>query len=116
LGLIARGSEHPANARSGALCHAAGREKEKNRERDMARIGIENISVFGLPPVEFVNLAGDLACQHISTGLSGYAFGVHDYPIYSLREKARRRREMKAAMRDRGVSILLAEASWCARA
>jgi hypothetical protein len=61
----------------GALCHARGREKEKNRERDMARIGIENISVFGLPPVEFVNLAGDLGCQHISTGLSGYTFGVH---------------------------------------
>ena len=35
----------------------------------MNRLGIENISVFGLPPVEFVNLAADLGCRYISTGL-----------------------------------------------
>jgi hypothetical protein len=28
-----------------------------NREITLARLGIENISVFGLPPIEFVNLA-----------------------------------------------------------
>jgi hypothetical protein len=33
------------------------------------RLGIEFLSVFGLPPVEFVNLAADLGCRYISTGL-----------------------------------------------
>jgi sugar phosphate isomerase/epimerase len=75
----------------------------------MPRIGIENISVFGLPPVDFVNLAADLGCQHISTGLTSFPFGVHDYPPFSLRDDAALRREMIAAMRDRGVSISLGE-------
>ena len=72
-------------------------------------IGIENISVFGMPPVAFVQLAADLGCQHISTGLSGFAFGVHDYPVFSLRDDAPLRREMLAALRDTGVSISLGE-------
>jgi sugar phosphate isomerase/epimerase len=75
----------------------------------MARLGIENISVFGLPPVEFVSLAADLGCQHISTGLTSFAFGIHDYPPFSLREDLALRREMIAAMKDRGVSISLGE-------
>lgn len=75
----------------------------------MANLGIEIISVFGLPPVEFVDLAADLGCQHISTGLSSFDFGVHDYPAWSLRDDAKLRREMVAAMRDRGVSISLGE-------
>jgi sugar phosphate isomerase/epimerase len=78
-------------------------------EPAMPAIGIENISVFGMPPVEFVALAADLGCQHISTGLSGFVFGVHDYPMFSLRDDAPLRREMIAAMRDTGVSISLGE-------
>lgn len=75
----------------------------------MASLGIENISVFGLPPIDFVNLAADLGCQHISTGLSVFDFGVHDYPAFSLRDDPALRREMIAVMRDREVSISLGE-------
>ena len=75
----------------------------------MATLGIENISVFGLPPLEFVNLAADLGCQHISTGLTSFDFGVCDYAPFSLRDDAALRREMIAVMRDRGVSISLGE-------
>lgn len=75
----------------------------------MVRLGIENISVFGLPPVEFVNLAADLGCQHISTGLISFPFGIHDYPPFSLRDDPSLRHEMNAVMRDRGVSISLGE-------
>lgn len=75
----------------------------------MARLGIENISVFGLPPVEFVSLAADLGCQHISTGLTSFPFGIHDYPPFSLREDRKLRQELTAAMHDRGVSISLGE-------
>jgi sugar phosphate isomerase/epimerase len=75
----------------------------------MATLGIENISVFGLPPVEFVGLAADLGCQHISTGLSSYPFGIADYPAFSLRDDKALRRELIAVTRDRGVSISLGE-------
>src|SRR5882724_8235171 len=75
----------------------------------MNRLGIENISVFGLPPVEFVNLAADLGCRYISTGLDPIDYNPHGYPRFSLREDKALRREMVAAMRDRDVSISLGE-------
>ena len=75
----------------------------------MTHYGIEYISVFGLPPVPFVELAAQLGCSHISTGLSSFAFGVCDYPSFSLCEDDNLRREMVAAMRDTGISISLGE-------
>ena len=75
----------------------------------MNRLGIENMSVFGLPPVAFVNLAADLGCRYISTGLTQFPINPHNYPGFSLLEDALLRREMIAAMRDRGVSISLGE-------
>jgi sugar phosphate isomerase/epimerase len=75
----------------------------------MPKLGIENISVFGLPPVEFVNLAADLGCEHISTGLISFGYNPHGYAPFSLRDDAALRREMIAAMHDRGVSISLGE-------
>jgi sugar phosphate isomerase/epimerase len=75
----------------------------------MHRLGIEHLSVFGLPPVQFVNLAADLGCSCIATGLVGVDFNPHNYPAYSLRDDIALRREMKAAMRDRGITISLAE-------
>ena len=75
----------------------------------MVRLGIEAISVFGLPPVDYVNLAADLGCQHISTGLSAYHYNPHGYPEFSLRDDAALRRDMIAAMRERGVTISLGE-------
>lgn len=57
----------------------------------------------------FVELAADLGFQHISTGLTSFDFGVHPYPPFSLRDDIPLRREMLAAMRDRGVSVSLGE-------
>jgi sugar phosphate isomerase/epimerase len=71
----------------------------------MRRLGIEQLTALGLPPVEFVNLVADLGCDCISTGLSS----MPGYASFSLRDDKRLRREMIAAMRDRGVSISLAE-------
>ena len=73
------------------------------------RIGIEALSVFGLPPVAFVNLAAELGCRYISTGLTQMPINPHGYPSFSLIEDAALRREMIAAMRDTGVSISLGE-------
>ena len=73
------------------------------------RVGIEFLSVFGLPPVAFVDLAADLGCRYISTGLTSYPYDPPSYPPFSLRDDPQLRREMTAAMRDRGVSISLGE-------
>ena len=75
----------------------------------MAELGIENISVFGLPPVEFVNLAADLGVRCISTGLTQLFYNPHGYPPFSLRDDPALRREMVAAMADRDVAISLGE-------
>nr|WP_230205060.1 TIM barrel protein [Parafrankia elaeagni] len=62
-----------------------------------------------MPPTEFVSLAADLGCRHISTGLESNPHGTLGYPPFSLRDDAALRREMIAAMRDRGISISLGE-------
>jgi len=73
----------------------------------MTRLGIEQLSTIGLPPVEMVNLAADLGCVCISSGMAGMPNS--DYPPYSLRDDKALRKNMIAAMRDRGVSISLGE-------
>jgi sugar phosphate isomerase/epimerase len=70
----------------------------------MDRLGIDFISVFGLPPVGFVNLAADLGCQCVSLGLMPNDRNPHDYPRYSLGDPTLQR-ELKAALRDTGVAI-----------
>lgn len=75
----------------------------------MSRLGIELGSVFSLPPVEHVTLAADLGCRSISTGLERGARNPLGYPFWSLRNDPALRREMIAAMHDRGVSIALGE-------
>lgn len=72
-------------------------------------LGIEQLSVFGLPPVEFVNLAADLGCHCISAGLTGLPYNPHGYRPFSLRDDAALRRELIAVMRDRGIALSLGE-------
>jgi sugar phosphate isomerase/epimerase len=59
--------------------------------------------------VDFVNLAADLGCRYISIALSPITANPHGYPAWSLRDDPRLRRDMIAAMRDRGVSISTGE-------
>jgi sugar phosphate isomerase/epimerase len=75
----------------------------------MIRLGIEQLSVFGLPPVEFVTLAADLGCTCISAALTAIPYNPHGYVRFSLKDDIALRRNMIAAMRDRGVSISLGE-------
>lgn len=74
----------------------------------MDNLGIEFISVFGLPPVRFVELAADLGVRNISLGLHPPDINPHGYPAYALGDLGLQR-EFKAVTRDRGVTLALAE-------
>lgn len=81
----------------------------------MNPLGLEMLTLLGMPPVEYIKLASDLGCAEVSTGLSGLPltmFGISDfapYPMWSLKDDAALRREVIAAMRDTGVRIGLGE-------
>lgn len=74
----------------------------------MTKLGIESISVFGLPRVEFVELARDLGCSYVTTGLESRGANPFGYPGFSLREREARR-ELVSAMDACGVSVSLGE-------
>jgi sugar phosphate isomerase/epimerase len=75
----------------------------------MDRIAIECLSVFGLPPVQLVELAADLGCPHVTINLGPVRCNPHGYPAWSLKADPALRRDMLAAMHHRGVSISLGE-------
>jgi len=75
----------------------------------MRKIGIEYISVFGLPPVEYVHLAADLGCVSIGTGLTPFPYNPQGYPAWSLRDDRALRQRMRSALRERDISISLGE-------
>jgi sugar phosphate isomerase/epimerase len=72
-------------------------------------LGIGLLSVFGLPLVEFVDLAADLGCRHISTGVRGLPLAPLGYEPYSLIDDAALRKNLRAAMNHRGVTISLGD-------
>jgi sugar phosphate isomerase/epimerase len=77
----------------------------------MNRLGLEMLSGLGLPPVELAGLAADLGCAHISVGPMQMPpqFNPLGYPKWSLKDDLAYRRELKAVLTDRGVSISLGE-------
>ncbi len=75
----------------------------------MAQLGIEFISVFGMPPVRFIELAAELGCPNISLGLQQMEYDPFGFPRYSLPGDAALRREVKAALAANGVTISLGE-------
>jgi sugar phosphate isomerase/epimerase len=76
----------------------------------MHPLGIERLSVFGMPPVEFVRLAADLGCQLVGIGLSPSGdFNPQGYPAWSLRDDPGLREELRQALRDTGLRIGIVE-------
>lgn len=79
------------------------------------RLGIENLTLMGMPPIEYVELAAELGCVGVSLGLTSMPFerfGFRDvnlYPEWSLVDDPVLRREFKAALCDTGVVISLGE-------
>ena len=75
----------------------------------MDRLGIEALSVFGLPPVEYVGLAADFGCRFVTVFLHPVASVPLGYPPFSLADDGALRKEMLAAMTDRGVTVSLGD-------
>lgn len=67
------------------------------------------LSVFGLPPIEFVELAAELGCPRISAAIQGMPLVPLGYPACSLKDDAALRKDLLAAMDDRGVTISLGD-------
>ena len=78
----------------------------------MNDVGIEYQTVLGCPPVEFVHLAADLGCRAISMKASTGPYNPYNpygYDDFSFLDDEGARRQMAAALKDRDVSISLAE-------
>jgi sugar phosphate isomerase/epimerase len=73
------------------------------------RLALGMLSVFGLPPIEFVELAAELGCPRISAAIQGMPLVPLGYPAFSLKDDAALRKDLLAAMDDRGVTISLGD-------
>ncbi len=75
----------------------------------MSRIGLDFISVLGMPPLDYVALAAKLGCTDI--GMScGPVVKVPDlFPAWTLRDNPALVRDIKAAVADKGLSIAVGE-------
>lgn len=75
----------------------------------MDRLGIENLSTFGLDPVEFIHLAADLGCGHVSLNLRGSANRLDIYPEWNFATGHALRRTMMQALAERQIAVSLME-------
>ena len=91
-------------AQSGLRNKMMGEEEQK-----MSCLGIEFISVFGMPPVQLIELAAELGCQHITTAPQPIDYNPEHFSKFNFVEDAALRRETKAALKANDISISLGE-------
>jgi hypothetical protein len=75
----------------------------------MNRLSIELLSVFGMNPVGHVELAAELGCAFVSTGLSQLPFNPLEYCPWSLRDEAHGNRQRTSALVDASIRRLRIE-------
>ncbi|RUP05738.1 MAG: sugar phosphate isomerase/epimerase [Mycobacterium sp.] len=75
----------------------------------MDQLGIGYLSAFGLPPVQFVDVAAALNCRFISMFLRGLPSAPLGYSPFSLKKDRALRNDLAAALRHHGVTITLAD-------
>jgi sugar phosphate isomerase/epimerase len=75
----------------------------------MTDLAIGFLNGFGLPPVEFVDLAADLGCRYISAVVQGVPLVPLGYAPFSLKDDPALRKEVLAAMQHRGVAASLGD-------
>jgi sugar phosphate isomerase/epimerase len=80
-----------------------------------SRLGLDMLTLLGMPPVQHVQLAAGLGCASVSLALQGlplerFGYRVQAlYPAWSLESNPQLRRELKAVLRDTGVHVALGE-------
>lgn len=75
----------------------------------MTRLGIEQLSTFGMSPIALARLAADLGCAYISTGLAPTLNVLEGFAPWSLRDDPALRRELAAVTENLGITISLGE-------
>lgn len=75
----------------------------------MRKLGLEFLGVFGLSPVDLVHLAADLDCQFIGTVPAPIEYNPEGYAPWNLLQDAALRRDLKAALAERGVELLFGD-------
>jgi sugar phosphate isomerase/epimerase len=75
----------------------------------VTELAIGFLNGFGLPPVEFVELAADLGCRHMSAVVRGQELVPLGYEPFSLKDDPTLRKDVLAAMNHRGVAISLGD-------
>lgn len=75
----------------------------------MDQLAIGYLSVFGLPPVEFVEVAAALDCRRISMFVRNLPLAPLGYPTFSLTKDAPLRRDVSVALSYHGVTITLGD-------
>jgi sugar phosphate isomerase/epimerase len=75
----------------------------------MNPISIDCLSVMGMPPVAFVELAAELGCNGITTTLTPFPDSPYDFPTWSLRDDRKLCRELRDALVANGVILTVGE-------
>ncbi|MGE5722133.1 MAG: sugar phosphate isomerase/epimerase family protein [Sphingomonadales bacterium] len=75
----------------------------------MRKLGLEFLGVFGLSPVDLVHLAADLDCQFIGTVPAPIDYNPEGYAPWDLLENAALRRDLKSALAERGIELLIGD-------
>ncbi|HEX7856128.1 MAG TPA: sugar phosphate isomerase/epimerase [Sphingobium sp.] len=73
------------------------------------RIGLDCICVFGMAPVEYVELAAKLGCTDIGMSAKPVVGLPEFYPQWTLRDNPALVRDVKAAVAHHGIGIAVAE-------
>lgn len=75
----------------------------------MTELALGFLNGFGLPPVEFVELAAELGCRYVSAVVQGVPLVPLGYAPFSLKDDAGLRRDVRAAMTHRGIAASLGD-------
>jgi sugar phosphate isomerase/epimerase len=74
-----------------------------------ARLGIEFISVLGMPPPEFAALADSLGVRHIGLAPAPFTANPHGFPAWNLLADPDLVRETRQALKAHDVSVSVGE-------
>lgn len=75
----------------------------------VSRLGLDSQTMFGMPPVDHINIAAELGCANVSLSPGPVPWKADRFPSWSLLDDAGLRRQTKAALREGGVTLALAD-------